>query len=56
MRTLPVLLRTFAAGKSDVYWGSVMGMALMTSLPVAAAFLFFQRYLIRGLAAGAVKG
>jgi ABC-type glycerol-3-phosphate transport system permease component len=33
-----------------------MAGAVLTTLPVAAAFLFFQRYLIRGLAAGAVKG
>jgi ABC-type glycerol-3-phosphate transport system permease component len=33
-----------------------MAGAVMTTLPVAFLFLFFQRYLISGLAAGAVKG
>jgi ABC-type glycerol-3-phosphate transport system permease component len=56
VRTLPVLLRMFVMGESGVYWGRVMAGAVLTTLPVAIAFLFFQRYLIRGLAAGAVKG
>jgi ABC-type glycerol-3-phosphate transport system permease component len=56
VRTLPVLLRMFVMGESGVYWGRVMSGAVLTTLPVAIAFLFFQRYLIRGLAAGAVKG
>ncbi len=56
VRTLPVLLRMFVMGESGVYWGRVMAGAMLTTLPVAIAFLFFQRYLIRGLAAGAVKG
>jgi len=56
VRTLPVLLRMFAMGESSVQWGKIMAGAVLTTLPVAAVFLFFQRYLIRGLAAGAVKG
>jgi ABC-type glycerol-3-phosphate transport system permease component len=56
VRTLPVLLRIFVAGDSGVYWGTVMAGAVLTTLPVAFLFLFFQRYLISGLAAGAVKG
>src|SRR5438309_7111352 len=49
VRALPVLLRMFVMGESGVYWGKVMAGAVMTTIPVAAAFLFFQRYLIRGL-------
>jgi ABC-type glycerol-3-phosphate transport system permease component len=56
VRTLPVLLRMFVMGESGVYWGRVMAGAVLTTLPVAATFLFFQRYLVRGLSAGAVKG
>lgn len=56
VRTLPVLLRIFVSGDSGVYWGTVMAGAVLTTLPVALLFLFFQRYLISGLAAGAVKG
>lgn len=56
VRTLPVLLRLFVGGEAGVFWPSIMASAVMTTLPVATAFLFFQRYLMQGLAAGAVKG
>lgn len=56
VRTLPVLLRRFIPGESGANWGPVMAGSIMTTVPVAAAFLFFQRYLIGGLASGAVKG
>lgn len=56
VRTLPVLLRGFVGGEAGVFWGQVMAAAVMTTIPVAVVFLVFQRYLIRGLAAGAVKG
>ena len=56
VRTLPVLLRGFVGGEAGIFWGQVMASAVMTTLPVAIVFLIFQRYLIRGLAAGAVKG
>ncbi len=56
VRTLPVVLRRFIPGESGANWGPVMAGAIMTTLPVAGAFLFFQRYLIGGLSAGAVKG
>ena len=56
VRTLPVLLRIFVGGDSGVDRGTVMAGAVLTTLPVALLFLFFQRYLISGLAAGAVKG
>jgi ABC-type glycerol-3-phosphate transport system permease component len=56
VRTLPVLLRMFIGGEAGLYWGAVMAGSVMSTVPVALAFLFFQRYLMRGLAAGAVKG
>jgi ABC-type glycerol-3-phosphate transport system permease component len=33
-----------------------MASAVFTTTPVAAVFLFFQRYLIGAMAAGSVKG
>lgn len=56
VRTLPVLLRGFVGGEAGVFWGQVMAAAVMTTLPVAITFLLFQKYLIQGLSAGAVKG
>ena len=56
VRTLPVLLRGFIPSETGVSWGIVTAGAVTATLPVAAAFLVFQRYLVRGLASGAVKG
>lgn len=54
-KTLPVVMRLFALGEPAV-WGVSAAGALLTTLPVALLFFVFQRMLISGLAAGAVKG
>jgi multiple sugar transport system permease protein len=56
VRTLPVILRGFVAAETSLRWGTIMAGAVLMTLPVAAAFLVFQRYLIGGLTAGGVKG
>ncbi len=38
------------------FWGSLMGAALLGSVPVALIYSFFLEYLVEGLTAGAVKG
>jgi ABC-type glycerol-3-phosphate transport system permease component len=53
-KTLPVIMRLFALGEPAV-WGVSAAGAVLTTLPVAVLFLLFQRMLISGLAAGAVK-
>jgi ABC-type glycerol-3-phosphate transport system permease component len=55
VKTLPVIMRLFALGEPAV-WGASAAGAILTTLPVALLFLGFQRMLISGLAAGAVKG
>jgi ABC-type glycerol-3-phosphate transport system permease component len=55
VKTLPVVMRLFALGEPAV-WGVSAAGAVLTTLPVAAIFLIFQRMLIAGLAAGALKG
>jgi multiple sugar transport system permease protein len=55
LRTLPVGLSTFITG--DVYgWGYLMAGAVLTTLPVIAAYIYLQRYMVEGLTAGSVKG
>lgn len=54
VKTLPVMMRLFAMGEPAV-WGTSAAGAVLTTLPVALIFLLFQRMLISGLAAGAVK-
>lgn len=55
VKTLPVMMRLFAMGEPAVWSVSAAG-AVLTTLPVALIFLLFQRMLMSGLAAGAVKG
>jgi ABC-type glycerol-3-phosphate transport system permease component len=55
VKTLPVIMRQFAQGEPNI-WGVSAAGALMSALPVAIIFLLFQRMLMSGLAAGAVKG
>jgi multiple sugar transport system permease protein len=37
-------------------WGAAMAASTVATVPIAALFIFFQRYFVRGLTAGAVKG
>jgi multiple sugar transport system permease protein len=53
--TLPLRVFSLVAGRYTVDWQYVMGAALVASLPVAVLFAWLQRYLVRGLALGAVK-
>ena len=47
----------FAAITGDVYgWGYLMSGAVLTTLPVIAAYAYLQRYMVDGLTAGSVKG
>ena len=43
-------------GQYSVAWGVQGALSLIASLPTLIAFLFFQRYFIKGLTMGAVKG
>jgi len=54
-QTLPVYLGRFVTGY-NIEWGPLAAAGLITMLPPIAIGLIFQRYLIRGLTFGAVKG
>jgi len=53
-RTLPVGL-TFYLGKQSIDWGHLMAGASLSALPILILFLIFQKQIIRGLLAGALK-
>lgn len=55
VKTLPIMMRLFALGEPAV-WGVSAAGAILTTLPIVLLFLLFQRMLMSGLAAGAVKG
>jgi arabinogalactan oligomer/maltooligosaccharide transport system permease protein len=54
--TLPVGLRTFINAQYAKLWGPFAAGALMSAIPVAILVMAFQRFFVRGLTAGAVKG
>jgi arabinogalactan oligomer / maltooligosaccharide transport system permease protein len=54
--TLPVGLQGFISQQYGQRWGPFTAGALMAALPVAALFMFLQRWIVSGLTGGAVKG
>ena len=53
--TLPIQIFSLVAGRYTVEWHHVMAAAFAATIPVAIVFAWLQRYLVRGLALGAVK-
>ncbi len=53
-RTLPVGL-TFYLGKQSIDWGHLMSGAAISALPILIIFAIFQKKIISGLTAGALK-
>lgn len=53
-RTLPIAIFNFLTYAS-VDWGGLMAAAVVITLPVLIITLFVQRYIVRGLTAGATK-
>jgi len=53
--TLPIALRAMVIG-DYVRWGSLMAGVIITVIPPMIFYLILQKYIVSGLAAGAVKG
>ncbi len=54
-RTLPVAIALFP-GVHEIPWGEIAAAAALATLPTVLLMLLFQRRIISGLTAGAVKG
>lgn len=54
LRTLPVALALYQ-GYQTIDWPHLMAASTLATLPVVAVFLFFQRQIISGITAGALK-
>jgi multiple sugar transport system permease protein len=53
--TLPIGIRLFI-GNYGQYYGQLMAAGVISTIPVVVAFFAAQRWLVRGITAGAVKG
>ncbi|WP_369055562.1 carbohydrate ABC transporter permease [Kineococcus terrestris] len=50
MYTVPVALRSFIDATAESSWGSLFAMSVVSLVPIFLAFLFGQRFLIKGIA------
>ncbi len=55
-QTLPPGLVLTYIGEFQSQWADMMAASLFVSLPLVIAFIIFQRHIVSGLTAGAVKG
>lgn len=57
MRTVPVAIAQFSgASQFELPWGNIMAGSVIVTVPLIILVLIFQRMIVSGLTAGAVKG
>lgn len=55
-KTIPVAIQYLRGGYGSVDMGAMMAMLVLAMIPVIIFYLFCQKFIIRGVVAGAVKG
>ena len=56
-RTVPVAIALISGSSGfELPWGSIMAASVIVTLPLVAMVVYFQRHIVSGLTAGAVKG
>lgn len=55
-KTIPIAIQYLKGGYGSVDMGAMMAMLVLAVLPVVIFYLSSQKYIIKGVAAGAVKG
>ena len=55
-KTIPIAVQYLKGGYGSVDMGAMMAMLVLSIIPVVVFYLFCQKYIIKGVAAGAVKG
>ncbi len=55
-KTIPIAVQYLKGGYGSVDMGAMMAMLVLSIVPVVLFYLFCQKYIIKGVAAGAVKG
>jgi raffinose/stachyose/melibiose transport system permease protein len=55
-KTIPIAIQYLKGGYGSVDMGAMMAMLVLSILPIVILYLFLQKYIIKGMVAGAVKG
>ena len=55
-KTLMMAIQYLKGGYGAIDWGAMMAMLVLAILPIIAFYISCQKYIIKGVAAGAVKG
>ena len=55
-KTIPIAVQYLKGGYGSVDMGAMMAMLVLSIIPVVIFYLFCQKYIIKGVASGAVKG
>ena len=55
-KTVPIVIQYFQGSYGRVEWGAIMASMVITITPIVILYLFLQRYIIKGVLSGAVKG
>lgn len=55
-KTVPIAIQYLKGGYGSVDMGAMMAMLVLTIVPIVIFYLFSQKYIIKGVVAGAVKG
>lgn len=55
-KTIPMLIQYFRGSYGRVAMGPMMASIMMTIIPIVIVYIFGQKHIIKGVAAGAVKG
>ena len=54
--SIPILVQYLKGSYGTVDLGATMAVIMLSILPIIIVYLFCQKYIIKGVAAGAVKG
>ncbi len=55
-KTIPIAIQYLKGGYGSIDMGAMMAMLVLSIIPVVVFYLICQKYIIKGVAAGAVKG
>ena len=55
-KTIPIAIQYLRGGYGSIDMGAMMAMLVLAIVPIIIFYLACQKYIIKGVAAGAVKG